>query len=116
MKRFTSHSNTPTTHSVITTVTSGILFSNHLHGPDLHIELFEQVDNVVLICLLLLGSFQLLRVQITEIAPALETMTVIVPLHFPGGYELHKSINLPYFRSRQGEKKQSFFFMYIVPK
>ena len=52
MKRFTSHSNTPTTHSVITTVTSGILFSNHLHGPDLHIGLFEQVDNVVLISLL----------------------------------------------------------------
>src|ERR1035437_845503 len=52
MKRLTSHSNRPTTHSAITTVTSGILFSNHLHGPDLHIELLEQVDNVVLICLL----------------------------------------------------------------
>jgi hypothetical protein len=89
---------------VITTVTSGILFSNHLHGPDLHIELLEQVDHVVLICLLLPGLFRLLRVQITEIAPILGTMTVIVPLHFPGGYELHKSIHLPYFRSRQGDK------------
>jgi hypothetical protein len=75
-----------------------------LHGPDLHIGLIEQVDNVVLICLLLLGLFQLLHVQITEIAPALGTMTVIVPLHFPGGHELRKSINLPYFRGRQGEK------------
>jgi hypothetical protein len=63
----------------------------------------------------LIGSFQLLRGQRTEIAPALGTMTVIVLLRFPGGYELHKSVNHPYFRSQQGEK-QSFFFMYIVPK